>query len=89
MIRLRRLTPTCRSRCFGDDLRHRLPDPDPGVVDQHVEAAIAVAVGGDNPDDAVLIGHVRRHRGDFDTRASELLGGRLQLVGRRAEMVSA
>ena len=33
-------------------------DPDPGVVDQGVEAAVPRLVGGEDAEDVVLVGHV-------------------------------
>jgi hypothetical protein len=34
---------------LGLDVRHRRADPHPGVVDEHVEAPVAVAMGIDDP----------------------------------------
>src|SRR5205823_14032438 len=41
-------------------LGHRGADADAGVVDEHIEAAEALAVASDDRADRVLVGHVRR-----------------------------
>ncbi len=43
---------------LGLDLLHRCPDPDAGVVDQHVEAAVGGLVGLEDGDDVLLLAHV-------------------------------
>src|SRR6185503_5379364 len=55
-------------------------DPDAGVVDQHVEAPEAVAVGGDQCGDVLLIGHLRGNGVDVEPVGLQPLGRGLKLV---------
>src|SRR5215203_2963859 len=65
---------------LGLDLLHRRPDPDPGVVDEHVEAAVGLAVGSENGKHVVLLGHVRGDRLHLEPFAPKALGGLLELL---------
>jgi hypothetical protein len=62
-------------------LARRRADPDPGVVDQHVQAPEAVAVPADHLDDALLVGHVGGDRLDLVALGAQRLGGLLERVG--------
>ena len=64
-------------RVLGD----RRADPDARVVDQHVEAAEALAVLGDDVLDLLLGGHVGRDLLDVVARFAQLQRGAGQLVG--------
>jgi hypothetical protein len=61
-------------------LRDRSPDADARVVDQHVEAAEAVAVRAHDALDVVLLGHVRGDRLRVDALVDQALHGRLELL---------
>jgi len=54
-------------------LRRHLADrrahPDAGVVDEHVEPAVGVPMGGDDPDDLLLAREVRGHLLDLEPLA--------------------
>jgi hypothetical protein len=50
---------------FGLDLRDRRADSDAGVVDEHIEAAEALPVGGHHLSDDRLRGHAAGHRRDL------------------------
>ena len=54
---------------------------DAGVVDQHVEAAEALLVGGDHALDVLLGGHVARDLLDLVAGPAQLLGGGGELLG--------
>ena len=62
------------------DLVHRRPDPDPGVVHQHVEPPVGLAVGVEEADDLLLARHVRGDALDLGARRPDLLDGRLELL---------
>src|SRR5215218_4651930 len=66
---------------LGLDLLHRRPDPNPSVVDEHVEPPVLLAVGGEDGDDVVLLGHVGGDRLDLKALAAQSLGGFLELLG--------
>ena len=68
MISARRLTAELHVEVLGLDLLHRRADPDPGVVDEHVEAAVGLAVLGEDADDVVLVGHVGGDALDLEAR---------------------
>ncbi len=59
----------------------RRPDTQAGVVDEHVEPAIALAVAVHDRTDALLVGHVRRHVLDLEPLVAQLLGGLLERLG--------
>src|SRR5215218_1663030 len=65
---------------LGLDLLHRRPDPDPGVVDEDVEAAVLLAVGGEDRDDVILLGHVGGDRLDLEALPAQALGRLLELL---------
>ena len=54
---------------LGLELVDRAADPQAGVVDEDVEAAEALAVGGDGGGDLLRVGDVRRRRGAPRSRA--------------------
>src|SRR3954471_7114715 len=65
---------------LGLDLLHRRPDPDAGVVDEDVEAAVLLPVGGEDGDDVVLLGHVGGDRLDLEAFAAQSFGRFLELL---------
>ena len=81
MISARRLTAELHVEVLGLDLLHRRADPDPGVVDQHVEAAVGLAVLGEDADHVLLLGHVGGDALDLEAVGAQALGGRLELLG--------
>ena len=80
MISARRLTAELHVEVLGLDLLHRRADPDPGVVDQHVEAAVGLAVLGEDADHVLLVGHVGGDALHLDAVGAQPLGRGLQLL---------
>ena len=70
------MTSSWRSRCFSRQVLDAAADPDARRVDEHVEAAEAVAVLGDDPRAVLRLGDVRG-----DGRGAELGRRRLDLLG--------
>ena len=65
---------------LGLDLVHRRADPDAGVVDQHVEAPVGLAVLGEDADQVLLVGHVGGDALHLEAVGAQVLGGGLELV---------
>ena len=65
---------------LGLDLVHRRADPDAGVVDEHVEAAVGLAVLGEDADHVLLVGHVGGDALHLEPVGAQVLGGGLQLL---------
>src|SRR6185295_117873 len=57
---------------LGLDLLHRRSDADAGVVDEHVEAAVGLSVPGEDADEVLLLGHVRRSALDLVAGVAQL-----------------
>ena len=81
MISARRLTAELHVEVLGLDLLHRRADPDAGVVDQHVEPAVGLAVLGEDADHVLLVGHVGGDALHLEAVGAEALGGALELLG--------
>src|SRR5436853_2529455 len=65
---------------LGLNFLHRRPDPDPGVVDEDVEAPVLLPVGGEDGDDVVLLGHVGGDRLHLEAFGPQPLGRFLELL---------
>src|SRR5258708_10102708 len=65
---------------LGLNLRDRPADADAGVVDEHVEPAVALAVGVDDRLDLALVRDVDGQRLDVVAEVPEFLDGSLELL---------
>jgi hypothetical protein len=66
---------------LGLDVGHRRAEPDAGAVDEHVEPAEPLAVGGHDAPDILLGGQVGGRLLDLIALAPQLLDGAGQLLG--------
>jgi hypothetical protein len=65
---------------FGDDVADRRADPHAGAVDEHVEPAEALAMGGHDALDLLFVEQVGGHLLDLVAAVAQLLSGARELV---------